>query len=61
MASGQVVNLDKSKASFSRNVLDVEKEMICDKMNVNTVMSHTIYLCLPVISGRSKEIFFLCH
>jgi len=58
LASGQVVNLDKSEASFSRNVLKEEKEMICNKMNVKTVMSHTRYLGLPVVFGRSKKEIF---
>ncbi|GAU33808.1 hypothetical protein TSUD_221460 [Trifolium subterraneum] len=58
LASGQVVNLDKSEASFSRNVLDEEKEMICNKMNVKTVLSHTRYLGLPVVFGRSKKEIF---
>ena len=57
-ASGQVVNLDKSEASFSRNVRDEEKEMICNQMNVKTMMSHTRYLGLPVVFGRSKKEIF---
>lgn len=57
-ASGQVVNLDKSEASFSRNVCEEEKEMICNQMNVKTVMSHTRYLGLPVVFGRSKKEIF---
>jgi len=58
MAYGQVVNLDKSEESFSRNVREEEKEMICNKMNVKTVMSHTKYLGLPVVFGRSKKEIF---
>lgn len=55
----QVVNLDKFEASFSGNMHDEVREMICNEMDVKTVMSHTKYLGLPVVFGRSKkEIFF---
>lgn len=57
-ASGQVVNLDKSEASFSRNVHDEVKDMIRNRMEVKTVMSHSRYLGLPVVFGRSKKEIF---
>ncbi|XP_058776904.1 uncharacterized protein LOC131651249 [Vicia villosa] len=57
-ASGQVVNLDKSEASFSQNVLDDVKERIHNRMQVKTVMRHSKYLGLPIILGRSKKEIF---
>lgn len=52
------MNLDKSEASFSRNVRDEEKEMICNWMGVKTVTNHAKYLGLPVVFGRSKNEIF---
>jgi hypothetical protein len=57
-ASRQMVNLDKSEVSFSRNMLNEEKEMICNKMGVKTVDTHSRYLGLPVVFGRSKKVVF---
>lgn len=37
LASRQVVNLDKSKASFCQNVQSNDKQMICDMMDVKAV------------------------
>ncbi|XP_058768236.1 uncharacterized mitochondrial protein AtMg00310-like [Vicia villosa] len=60
LSSGQVVNLDKSEVSFSQNVKEEDKDMIRTRMGVKTVASHTRYLGLPVIFGRSKkEVFSL--
>ncbi|XP_050889227.1 uncharacterized protein LOC127094433 [Lathyrus oleraceus] len=53
-----MVNLDKSKASFSRNVRDEEKEMICNWMDVKIVINHAKYLGLHVVFGRSKNEIF---
>ncbi|XP_058783591.1 uncharacterized protein LOC131658300 [Vicia villosa] len=59
-ASGQMVNLEKSEASFSRNVRDEVKQIIYDRMGVKTVVSQSRYLGLPVVLGRSKkEVFSL--
>lgn len=58
LASGQLVNLDKSEVSFSRNVPNNEQQMICDTMEVKIVTSHTRYLGLPVVFGRSKKDVF---
>lgn len=51
-ASGQVVSMEKSEASFSRNVLDEAKEMICQRMGVKIVESHARYLGFPIVFGR---------
>lgn len=59
-ASSQMVNLDKSQASLSRNVHDEVKQMIHNRMGVKTVASHSRYLELSVVLGRSKkEVFSL--
>lgn len=52
------MNLDKSKASFSQNVRDEEKEMICNWMGVKIVTNHAKYLGLPAVFGRSKSQIF---
>jgi ribonuclease HI len=57
-ASGQVVNMDKSEVSFSQNVRNVDKDMICNRMGVKTVDTHSKYLGLPVVFGRSKKLIF---
>lgn len=58
LASGQLVSYDKFEVSFSRNVPDIEKNIICNKMEIKVVTSHTRYLGLPVIFGRSKKEVF---
>lgn len=59
-ASGQMVKLDKSKASFSQNICDEDKHMIHRSMGVKTILSHSRYLGLTVGLGRSKkEVFSL--
>lgn len=60
LSSGQVVNLDKSKASFSQNVREEDKDMIRSRMGVKTMQRHSKYLGLPIMFGRSeKEIYGL--
>lgn len=56
--SGQVVYVDKSEASYSRNVLTNDKEMICNMMVVKTIESHSRYLGLHVVFGRSSKTIF---
>lgn len=46
-AFGQVVNLEKFESSFSRNVPNIDKDIIYNKMGVKTVDSHIRYLGLP--------------
>jgi len=57
-ASGQMVNMEKSEASFSRNVLEADKNTICNMMGAKTVATHNRYLGLPVVFGRSKKVIF---
>ncbi|XP_058741949.1 uncharacterized protein LOC131614373 [Vicia villosa] len=58
LASGQVVNLDKSEVSFIQNVREEDKSMIRDRMGVKIVSNHSKYLGLPMIFGRSKKEIF---
>lgn len=53
--SGQMVSLEKTEASFSRNVPECIIEMIHNIMGVKTIQSHSKYLGLPVLLGRSKK------
>jgi hypothetical protein len=52
IASGQMVNLDKSEVSFSQNVRIEDKDLIRNRMGVKTVDTHSKYLGLPVVFGR---------
>jgi hypothetical protein len=51
-ASGQVVNLDKSEASFSRNVRTEDKDMICNMMGAKAVEAQSRYLGFTIPYGR---------
>ncbi|KAI5395020.1 hypothetical protein KIW84_061578 [Lathyrus oleraceus] len=55
LSSGQVVNLDQSEASFSQNVREEDKDMICSRMGVKTMQRHSKYLGLPIMFGRSEK------
>jgi hypothetical protein len=57
-ASGQMVNLDKSEASFSRNVRTEDKDMICNMMGAKVVEAQSRYLGFPIPFGRSKKAVF---
>ncbi|GAU21787.1 hypothetical protein TSUD_329120, partial [Trifolium subterraneum] len=57
-ASGQVVNLDKSEASFSRNVRNEDKDMICNMMGAKAVEAQSRYLGFPIPFGKSKKAVF---
>lgn len=58
VSSGQVVNLDKFEASFSRNMREDVREVIRNRMEVKTVDIHVRCLGLPVMLGRSKKAIF---
>ena len=53
-ASGQLINLDKSEISFSRNTPTDRQNMIQGWMNVKAVDGQSKYLGLPTFIGRSK-------
>ncbi|XP_058741794.1 uncharacterized mitochondrial protein AtMg00310-like [Vicia villosa] len=55
---GQLVNLDKSEVSFSRNISEADAQMIRLRMGVKTVENHSKYLGLLVVFGRSKKDIF---
>ncbi|XP_058784057.1 uncharacterized protein LOC131658822 [Vicia villosa] len=57
-ASGQLVNVEKSEVSFSGNVSAASKEAIRSFLGFKSVNSHTKYLGLPVVFGRSKKDVF---
>ncbi|CAL5214002.1 unnamed protein product [Lathyrus oleraceus] len=52
--------MEKSETSFSRNVVDEAKDMINKRMDFKTVMTHSKYLGLPVVFGRSRRKLLLC-
>ena len=57
-ASGQMVNLDKSKVSYSRNVSDNMRNMLREKLGFKEVETYQRYLGLPTYVGRSKKAVF---
>ena len=57
-ASGQLINLDKSEISFSRNVPDDRKILFQGWMQIKAVECHSKYLGLPGFVGRSKKQVF---
>lgn len=54
-SSGQMLNLDKSEAPLSQNVHEGDKEFICNRMGVKTMMIHAKYLGLPIVFVRLKK------
>lgn len=52
---GQVVNIEKSEVSFSGNVGEASKEIICNRLGFKTVIRHSKYLGLSVVFGRLKK------
>jgi len=57
--SGQLINLDKSEISFSRNVLEEKKNHVPRLDTIKVVECHSKYLGLPAFVGiRSKHQIF---
>ncbi|XP_074282631.1 putative mitochondrial protein AtMg01250 [Silene latifolia] len=56
MASGQLVNLDKTTVSFSKGVSDRVRGSVAERLRVAVVEVHECYLGLPTIIGHSKKI-----
>lgn len=54
LASGQLINFNKSSISFSANMCATEKQLICDFLNVKHSRGDSKYLGLPSFWGRSK-------
>jgi len=57
-ASGQVVNVDKSEVSYSRNVGEHTQHELQQRLGFKAVETHDRYLGLPTFIGRSKKIVF---
>ncbi|XP_058749041.1 uncharacterized protein LOC131622003 [Vicia villosa] len=57
-APGQMVNIDKSQVSFSKNLGTDTCEMVRQRLGMVSVVNHGTYLGLPVILGRSKKEVF---
>lgn len=57
-ALGQMVSLEKLKVSHSRNIQQIEKTIICEKIWVKAMTNHTSYLGLLVLFGRKKNKVF---
>ncbi|XP_058774462.1 uncharacterized protein LOC131648749 [Vicia villosa] len=58
LASGQVVNANKSEVSFSGNIGEDARDRIRAKLGFRGVNNHSRYLGLPVVFGRSKKEVF---
>ncbi|XP_073119607.1 uncharacterized protein [Henckelia pumila] len=57
-ASGQTVNFDKSSITFSPNLPNEQKHLMCEILGVRYTTDHGHYLGLPSVIGRNKtEIF----
>ncbi|KAL8099129.1 hypothetical protein AgCh_031709 [Apium graveolens] len=58
MASGQRVNKDKFTVFFSANVIDYNKDIVCQQLLIKEVDDTTKYLDLPNLLGRNKTVMF---
>ncbi|XP_074293319.1 uncharacterized protein LOC141620310 [Silene latifolia] len=56
VASGQLVNLEKTTVSFSRGVRAAQRTMVANRLGVTEVEDHARYLGLPTVIGRSKKV-----
>lgn len=54
MASGQKINSSKSQIFFSKNVIQYNKSLICQKLLMEETDDRSKYLGLPNILGRHK-------
>lgn len=53
-ASGQLINFNKSRVSFSSNIAVALQQEICDLIGMPLLSKCTKYLGLPAFLGRSK-------
>ncbi|KAM1052915.1 hypothetical protein ACFX2J_000486 [Malus domestica] len=58
LASGQKINLHKSKICFSRNVKRLDKAQMASVLGVTRVTKHEHYLGLPTVVGRNRSTCF---
>ena len=54
-ASGQVINLDKSRVLFSPNTSRINRNMAMDSLMIHRQLGCENYLGLPIMFGRSKK------
>lgn len=54
IASGQLLNFDKSLVSFSANMEEEQKEVIFGELGISEMNPNAMYLGLPSFWGRSK-------
>ncbi|XP_073119425.1 uncharacterized protein [Henckelia pumila] len=57
LASGQIVNFNKSSISFSSNVPSDLKNSICETLGVGYTTNHGNYLGLPSLIGHKSQKF----
>lgn len=57
-ASRQMVNLDKSQVSFSKNMGIEGCEMVQQVFDMVSIVNHSTYLGLPMILRKSKKEIF---
>lgn len=54
-ASGQKVNKGKSSIFFSSNVIDYNKQNVCQVLQMREASANSTYLGLPNIMGKNKS------
>lgn len=57
-ASGQRINRNKSSVFFSANVIDYNKNLVCQVLQISEADSSSKYLGLPNILDRNKSVIF---
>ncbi|KAM6568466.1 hypothetical protein CsatB_016451 [Cannabis sativa] len=55
LASGQIVNFDKSSLFFSSNTLPAVRTLVCQIMGIKAANESSTYLGLPCLIGRNKN------
>lgn len=58
IASGQMINFDKSEVSFSKGVPQEKVRHLAEVLHMQAVEKHTKYLGVPISWGRSKKEIF---
>lgn len=53
-ASGQKVNKSKSSIFFSTNVIQYNRQLVCQELQMVEADEHSTYLGLPNVIGRNK-------
>lgn len=55
-ALGQKVNTNKSSVFFSSNVIEYNRNLVCQELQMGEADDHTKYLGLPNLLGRKKSV-----